>query len=132
MKKALFVSLPTLLVVGFFALPVIADERLVAFQGGIGVVPVSSAAGVQNADGTFPNVNRNVVRGVNPGGQPWVIADLRADVRVDGRIAVDGRGLLLAGGNNTGRPPAGLSVRARLFCSAIASSSRLGRYAPRR
>lgn len=38
-------------------------------EGGIGVIPVSCAAGVQNAGGTFPNVNRNVVRGVNPAGQ---------------------------------------------------------------
>ncbi|MDP9010185.1 MAG: hypothetical protein M3N91_16020 [Pseudomonadota bacterium] len=44
-------------------------------------------------------MNRNVVRGVNPSGQPWIIADLRAEVSVDGHIRVKGKGLLLAGGN---------------------------------
>jgi len=75
------------------------DDSLVKFKGGIGVIPVSAAAGVANADGTSSSVSRNVVRGINPPGQIWVIADLRADVSVDGHIRVDGNGLLLAGGN---------------------------------
>lgn len=57
------------LAVGLIAPSVMADDALARFEGGIGVIPVSSAARVQNADGTFPNVNRNVVRGVNPAGQ---------------------------------------------------------------
>ena len=96
-------------------LSVAADDSLVKFKGGIGVIPVSSAAGVLNADGTSPNVNRNVVRGVNPPGQLWTIADLRADVKADGSIKVRGRGLLLAGGNGIGGN-AGQSVRATLLC----------------
>ncbi len=92
-----------------------ADDSLVKFKGGIGVIPVSSAAGALNADGTSPNVNRNVVRGVNPPGQLWTIADLRADVKADGSIKVKGRGLLLAGGNGIGGN-AGQSVRATLLC----------------
>ncbi|HEY6722161.1 MAG TPA: hypothetical protein VI363_11030, partial [Burkholderiales bacterium] len=96
-----------------------ADDSLVKFKGGIGVDPVSSAAGVANADGTSPNVNRNVVRGVNPPGQIWRIADLRADVSVGGRIKVRGKGLLLAGGNNIGGN-AGQSVFATLICEATA------------
>jgi len=98
-----------------FAFAAGAAERLVRFDGGIGVIPVSSAAGIQNPNGTFPDVNRNDVRGVPPGGQPWVIARLSADVRTDGRISVDGRGLLLAGGNNVGFN-AGASVFATLLC----------------
>ena len=47
-----------------------SDDSLVRFRGAIGVLPVSSAAGAANADGTSPNVNRNVVRGINPSGQP--------------------------------------------------------------
>src|SRR5207247_3947728 len=89
----------------------------VKFKGGIGVIPVSSAAGVANANGTFPDVNRNTVRGVNPPGQIWTIADLRAEVNVDGRIKVRGRGLLLAGGNSIGTN-AGQSVFATLICVA--------------
>jgi hypothetical protein len=96
-----------------------ADDSLVKFKGGIGVIPVSSAAGALNADGTSPNVNRNVVRGVNPPGQLWRIADLRADVKADGSIKVRGRGLLLAGGNGVGGN-AGQSVRATLICEATA------------
>ena len=105
-----------------YALPSNADERVVQFRGGIGVIPVSSVAGAQNANGTFPDVNRNDVRGVPPGGQPWVISDLRADVRADGSIRVDGRGLLLAGGNNVGLN-AGASVFATLFCGNAAHST---------
>jgi hypothetical protein len=95
------------------------SDSLVRFDGAIGVIPVSSAAGVANADGTFPNVNRNVVRGVNPAGQIWVMAGLQADVRTDGRITVDGRGLLLGGGNNIGLN-ANARVFATLICEAVA------------
>lgn len=96
-----------------------AADSLAKFDGGIGVIPASSGAGVLNPDGTSPNVNRNVVKGVNPAGQIWVIADLRADVDFDGRIAVEGRGLLLGGGNNIGRN-GNQSVRATLICGAAA------------
>jgi hypothetical protein len=94
-------------------------DTLVRFNGGIGVIPVSSAAGVANADGTSSAVNRNVVRGVNPPGQIWRIADLQAEVSVDGRIRVSGKGLLLAGGNALGGN-AGQSVFATLICEAAA------------
>lgn len=93
------------------------DESLARFKGGIGVIPVSSAAGVANADGSSPSVIRNVVRGINPPGQIWVIADLRADISVDGRIRVSGKGLLLAGGNAIGGT-GGQSVFATLICEA--------------
>jgi hypothetical protein len=93
-------------VLALLALPLCAaaDDRLVRFDGGIGVVP------------TRPS-GLNLVRGVSPGGQPWVISRLTADVRTDGRISVDGRGLLLAGGDNIGTN-GGQSVLARLFCGA--------------
>ena len=119
MKKVLLGSLATLLAVGFFGLPVIADQLLVAFRGGIGVIPVSSGVGT---DPTAVVVTRNLVRGVQPPGQPWVIADLRADVRADGSITVDGRGLLLGGGTNIGRN-GNQSVRATLICGAVAPFS---------
>ena len=92
-------------------------DSLVRFKGGIGVIPVSSAAGAANADGSSPSVIRNVVRGINPPGQIWVIADLRADISVDGRIRVSGKGLLLAGGNAIGGTAA-QSVFATLICEA--------------
>jgi hypothetical protein len=98
-----------------------AHERdLVArFDGGIGVIPVSNGAGPVNADGTFPNVRLNIVRGVSPGAGPWRIADLKATVDLDGRIKVRGRGLLLASGNSIGQN-ANQSVFATLICEAAA------------
>jgi len=93
-----------------FPLSTLADGSLVRFDGGIGAQPLR-AGGLTND-----------VLGVNPGGRPWVIERLRADVKLDGQIKVDGRGLLLAGGNNIGRT-GGLSVHARLFCGGIAHNS---------
>jgi hypothetical protein len=92
-----------------FSAAAFADDRLVRFDGGIGVIPVNSTGA-------------NTVRGITPGGQPWTIARLSADVRSDGSISVDGRGLLLAGGNNIATN-GGLSVRALLFCGAAMHAS---------
>lgn len=89
-----------------------ADDRLVRFDGGIGEIPVSTPG------------TANVVKGALPGGQPWVISRLSADVRTDGSISVDGRGLLLAGGNGIGTN-GGLSVRAMLFCGTASFTSDL-------
>jgi hypothetical protein len=93
-------------------------DLLARFEGGIGVIPVSGGAGPVNADGTFPNVRLNIVRGVSPG-SPWRIADLRAEIFTDGRIQVRGRGLLLASGNSIGTN-ANQSVFATLICEAAA------------
>ena len=82
MKKAL-VLLP--FVVALFALSAVADDTLVKFRGGIGVLPVASGVG-QAA--TAEVVNRNIVRGVQPAGQIWVISALTADVKADGRVHV--------------------------------------------
>ena len=100
--------------------PVAADDGLVRFEGGIGVNPVS------RVDGTAATglAVRNVVRGVNPPGQPWVIARLEAEVNDNGEISVEGRGLLLAGSNGIGTN-GGQSVRAVLFCGATGHSSAL-------
>jgi hypothetical protein len=89
-----------------------AAEPVARFEGGIGVQPLRS--------GPAPNV----VLGVNPGGIPWVISGLSADVSSDGKINAEGRGLLLAGGNTIGTA-GGQSVRARLFCGGAASDSDL-------
>jgi hypothetical protein len=89
-----------------------AADTLVRFEDGIGVQPLRA--------GPAPNV----VHGVNPGGLPWVISRLSADVATDGRIRVDGRGLLLAGGNGIGTA-GGQSVRARLICAGVPHDSDL-------
>jgi hypothetical protein len=99
-------------------LPAAAEDSLVKFKGGIGVIPVSSGV-VVGQPLTADVVNRNFVRGVNPPGQIWVIADLRANVTQDGSIKVRGKGLLLGGGNGIGSN-AGQSVFATLICEAVA------------
>ena len=63
-------------------------QNLVRFSGGIGVIPTGSA--------------NTTVRTVAAAGQIWVIRDLAADVKQDGRIRLDGRGLLLGSGNAVG------------------------------
>lgn len=97
-----------------------AQERtlLARFDGAIGVDPVANVAGPVNADGTFPNVRLNTVRGVVPAG-PWTIAGLKANVYGDGHITVRGRGLLLAAGNAIGQT-ANQSVFATLICEPAA------------
>jgi hypothetical protein len=87
-----------------------ADDTFVKFKGGIGVIPVSSVGS------TGPVAN--AVRGISPPGQPWVIRALSAEVKVDGRIHVEGRGLLLAGGNAIGTN-GGQSVFATLICGTL-------------
>ena len=100
--------------------PIMASDgaTLVRFKGGIGVQPISNVRPPANADGTFSIVSRNVVRGVNPAG-PWRIANLRAEIKTNGRIHVTGRGLLLAAGDSIGQN-ANQRVFATLICEATA------------
>jgi hypothetical protein len=77
-------------------------QNLVEFNGGIGDITTGSAD--------------TTVQGVPAAGQIWVIRDLQAEVRVGGRIQVDGQGLLLGAGNAIGSN-AGASVFATLFCA---------------
>ena len=77
-------------------------QNLVRFSGGIGVIPTGST--------------NTTVRTVAAAGQIWVIQDLAADVKQDGSIRLDGRGLLLGSGNGVGSN-ANASVFATLFCA---------------
>src|SRR5215468_10495170 len=98
------------------------EGNTIRFKGGIGVIPVSNGVqdnGTATTAAVAPSVTRNIVRGVQPPGQIWVIDDLDAKVRADGRITVDGKGLVLGGGNNAGRST-GLFVFATLICEAAA------------
>jgi hypothetical protein len=96
-----------------------ARDLLARFDGGVGVIPAAAGAGPANADGTLPNVKLNTVRGVPPGAGPWRIADLHAEVDIDGRIRVRGSGLLLASSNSIGQN-ANQSVFATLICEPSA------------
>jgi len=114
MKKALVLLA---FLTALFPLSALAQSNtLVVFDGGIGVIPVSSAVG---AGPVSTAVNLNIVRGVEPAPQIWVIRDLRASVKTNGTIRVVGLGLLLGGGNGIGSN-ANASVFATLFCEATA------------
>ena len=77
-------------------------QNLVRFSGGIGDIPTGST--------------NTTVRGVAAAGQIWVIRDLAADVKQDGSIRLDGRGLLLGAGDAVGSN-GNASVFATLFCA---------------
>ena len=95
------------------------DDTLARFKGGIGVIPVSSGVAPVVSQLTSEVVNRNFVRGVQPAGQIWVIDKLDARVNTNGHIRVNGKGLILGGGNNAGRAT-GQAVFATLICAAAA------------
>jgi hypothetical protein len=104
--------------IAFVPVNALAQETLVSFNAGIGVIPV------QGTTGTSPNlvVVQNIVRGVNPPAAPWRIASLLAYVYTDGDIVVDGHGLRLAGGNGIGTNPVP-NVLAKLFCGPADSAT---------
>jgi hypothetical protein len=112
MRKGLIAAL----LLGLLPAAAVADGSFLRFDGGIGVIPVSSGVG---QEATAEVVNRNIVRGVQPPGQIWVIADLDAKIADDGHIRVRGKGLLLGGGNNVGLN-GNASVFATLICETAA------------
>jgi hypothetical protein len=77
-------------------------QNLVRFSGGIGDIPTGAT--------------NTTVRGVAAAGQIWVIRDLAADVRENGSIRIDGRGLLLGAGDAVGSN-GNASVFGTLFCA---------------
>src|SRR6267142_2539751 len=118
------VALVALVLAAIIPLPVAADDALVRFEGGIGVHPVSNVSGTANTDGSFPNVTRNVVRGINPAGQLWVIADLKAAVKTDGSIRVNGRGLLRRLRSSSAAPISRVSLSSQTPTSRSTTSCR--------
>ena len=106
---------PTLIaaaVAAVLATPATAAS-IVSFEGGIGVQPVAGLAG----GAPVPNT----VRGVPPGGRPWVIARLKADVKANGTIHARGDGLIFAGSEAIGTPGGVNQVAASLFCGTPAA-----------
>src|ERR1700719_1464133 len=94
-----------------------ANDIIVKFNGGIGVIPASTVG------------SANVVQGIQPPGEPWVIRALSAEVQQDGGIHVEGRGLLLAGGNGIGTN-GGQKVFATLICGTALFSTPIANAVP--
>jgi hypothetical protein len=89
---------------------------LVKFNGAIGVDPLTAAGGVDVS---------NVVRGIAPGGRAWVMRKLKATVGTDGRITVQGAGLLFASGDLIGTRGPVSAVAATLACGPADATARL-------
>lgn len=100
------------LAVSMYALPALAVETVAKFDGGIGVVPLSLSPALQPVP--------NTVRGVPPGGRPWVIARFKGEIKDNGALALKGEGLLFAGGDAIGTTGPVQAVTATLFCGAQA------------
>jgi hypothetical protein len=98
-----------------------ARDIMVVFKGGIGVIPV--------ALGPSGTPVANAVQGIQPAGTPWRISDLSARVKQDGRIHVEGRGLLLAGGNAIGTN-GNQKVFATLICGTAVFSTPVANAVP--
>jgi hypothetical protein len=84
-----------------------AFNVLFVFDGGTGVQPFRSAAGVPTL---------NTVAGVAPGGAPWLIRSFDAVIRKNGDIRAHGEGVLLAGADGLGTRAGPRQVILSLFC----------------
>ena len=89
---------------------------VITFETIAGVLPVLSGVGTANS---ATDVNRNIVRGIQPAGLPWDVESLRADVMSTGMITLKVEGLLLEGGDGIGTN-GNQKVFATLSCGAAA------------
>jgi len=89
------------------------SETTVRFSGAIGSQPFANIGNVAAP---------NDVLGIAPGGRPWELRKLRASVASDGTLRATGKGLLLGGGSNIGRPAIPRTIQATLICSATAAA----------
>ena len=85
-----------------------AAEAMFKFDGGIGSQPLRA--------GPAGSVVANTVAGVAPGGAPWPIDSLKAEVGHDGRIRANVKGVLLGGTDNIGTRGGPRRMVISLFC----------------
>jgi hypothetical protein len=85
-----------------------AAEAMFKFDGGIGSQPLRA--------GPAGSVVANTVAGVAPGGAPWPIDSLKAEVGHDGRIRAHVKGVLLGGTDNIGTRGGPRRMVISLFC----------------
>jgi hypothetical protein len=79
-------------------------DTLFKFEGGIGSQPLRAGSAV------------NTVAGINPGGAPWVIESLKAEIKTNGEISAKVKGVLLGGTDNIGTRGGQRKMVASLFC----------------
>jgi hypothetical protein len=109
-----------------------SNRRLRSVAIGLGLLSVSMAvtAGPAKADDTLRWKTiigiiqaGNVVAGIGGGGQPWSTLGGDASVNLDtGKMRFTVRGLVLAGGNGIGVPPANILVKGTLVCNPGAAT----------
>jgi hypothetical protein len=83
---------------------------LFSFDGGVGVQPFRSAAGVPVL---------NTVAGVPPGGAPWLISSFDAVIKKNGDVRARGEGVLLGGADGLGTRAGPRQVVLSLFCRNV-------------
>lgn len=104
-----------LVVSSTFAATAAGAADFLQFQGAIGADPVGGiTAGAPVA---------NMVRGVSPGGRPWILRSFAANIAADGRIHAKGRGLLLGGSDNIGFRGGVTQVAVSLSCQTAAATT---------
>jgi hypothetical protein len=79
-------------------------DTLFKFDGGIGSQPLRAGGVV------------NTIAGVNPGGAPWVVGALKADIKTNGEINAKVKGVLLGGTDNVGTRGGIRKMVISLFC----------------
>ena len=96
------------------AAPAVADAMF-EFDRGIGSQPLRAGpAGVPAVPNPLPVAN--LVAGVAPGGAPWHIESLKAEIGHDGRIRATVRGLVLGGTESIGSRGGRRQIVISLFC----------------
>jgi hypothetical protein len=83
------------------------SNTLFNFDGGTGVQPFRSAAGVPTL---------NTVAGVPPGGAPWGMTSFEATIKTNGDLRARGAGVLLLGADGIGTRAGPRQIILSLFC----------------
>jgi hypothetical protein len=109
-----FIVLATCLVAASASLAGPPKNVLVTFEGAINLDPSTAVASTTGVVSVVPNV----VRGINPGGRPWVLRKLEATVSRNGTLSARGKGLLFGSGEFIGTRGTVTQVGATLTCGS--------------
>lgn len=116
MPKIVFILLVSLLFPWSAMAKTPKAHPVITFEDITGVSPTLGGVGTA---ASATDVDRNIVRGIQPAGLPWNADVLRADVMSTGMITLKVEGLLLEGGDGIGTN-GNQKVFATLACGAAA------------